>query len=405
MSHYSAYLLCEAGVNEELLLGALVDAGLSLDVVHQTLTALPFTHCQVVYQPRSLQGIRGGELRVVRNGGISALRTGGEVQTCVQKLTLPLTQRARVQQVMQLLLEAEAVVQGMPVEEVVIAQYDMECVLTAVVAIVAGIDILEIADLCTSPLPLTHTVLADEHGWQAIPSPVVVEIARRVQAPWRPTLIEGALVNEVGMALLAALARFETPPLTVLRTGYGIGNGQQFLRLWLGQRVGVSGTESADAETDWVTVIETHVDTITGELLGGLMERLFAAGALDVSYTPIQMKKDRPATLITVIARLEDGERLAMLLLRESSTLGVRLQQVQRLKAQRMQQRVTTPLGEMLVKVKRLGGKIVSVAPEYEECKRIAEAWHLPLAEVYEVARQAALTLIIRDKEKHVETD
>jgi uncharacterized protein (DUF111 family) len=141
-------------------------------------------------------------------------------------------------------------------------------------------------------------------------------------------------------------------------------------------------------------VIESHIDTMSGELLGGLMERLFSAGALDVSYTPMQMKKNRPAILVTIISSLEKGNELAMIMLSETSTLGVRVQQVQRLKAQRSQGQVTTPFGPVAVKVKRLGSHIVNVAPEYEACRRIAGKEHIPLADVYEAVQRRTQSLV-----------
>ena len=146
-------------------------------------------------------------------------------------------------------------------------------------------------------------------------------------------------------------------------------------------------TSVQDAETDWVTVIESHIDNMTGELLGGFMERLLSAGALDVSYTPIQMKKNRPATLLTILCSPAIGGQLAALVLQETTTLGVRIQQVRRLKAQRYQQTFSTSLGPILVKVKRLGSRILSAAPEYEECQRVAREHDIPLMDVYEVVR------------------
>ncbi len=143
------------------------------------------------------------------------------------------------------------------------------------------------------------------------------------------------------------------------------------------------------AETDWVTVIESHIDNMSGELLGGLMERLFAAGALDVSYTPIQMKKNRPAVLLTILGPPAIGEQLALCVLQETTTLGVRIQQIRRLKAQRYQETIATALGPVIVKVKRLGSRIVSATPEYEECQRIAREHAIPLMDVYEVVRAA----------------
>ena len=137
----------------------------------------------------------------------------------------------------------------------------------------------------------------------------------------------------------------------------------------------------------WVTVIESHIDNMTGELLGGFMQRLFSAGALDVSYTPIQMKKNRPAILLTVLCPPELGQQLALSVLQETTTLGVRIQQVRRLKAQRYQETIATSLGPILVKVKRLGSRVISAAPEYEECQRVAQAHDLPLMDVYEVVQ------------------
>src|SRR5581483_2006357 len=188
------------------------------------------------------------------------------------------------------------------------------------------------------------------------------------------------------------------PAIAIERVGYGFGHKRlpwpNCLRLCLGRERGGAGSPGEEADTDWVAVIESHIDNMSGELLGGMMERLFAAGALDVSYTALQMKKNRPATLVTIIAPVEEGEKLALLMLQETSTLGVRIQEVQRRKAQRTQERVETPLGPMLVKIKRLGTRVISAAPEYEECQRIARERNMPLSEVYEVADQATHVLL-----------
>lgn len=135
---------------------------------------------------------------------------------------------------------------------------------------------------------------------------------------------------------------------------------------------------------DEVVVIETNLDNVTGETLGWLMDRLLEAGALDVSYTAMQMKKNRPATLVRVIAQPADAERLAALLVRETPTLGVRLLPMQRLIATRRTETVASPYGPLAVKLKLLAGTLVSAAPEYEDCRRLALAHDLPLAEMTE---------------------
>jgi pyridinium-3,5-bisthiocarboxylic acid mononucleotide nickel chelatase len=142
-------------------------------------------------------------------------------------------------------------------------------------------------------------------------------------------------------------------------------------------------SESEEAlERDEVVVVETNLDDATGELLGWLMDRLLAAGALDVSYMPMQMKKNRPATLVRVIARPGDAEALAALIVRETPTLGVRLMPMQRLIAARRSEMVESPLGVVTVKLKLLAGTVVSVSPEYDDCRRLASETGLPLGEV-----------------------
>ncbi|HEY4388812.1 MAG TPA: nickel insertion protein, partial [Ktedonobacteraceae bacterium] len=251
-------------------------------------------------------------------------------------------------------------------------------------------------------LPLTSGVIQTATGLQTLPGPLTLELLREVRAPWQPLPSHRELITPVAAALLAELAQFEQPVMTIARTGSALSLEQDQLIAQLSMHLGeLIDPErlSGEVETDQVTVIETHIDTMTGELLGALLDRLLEAGALDVGYTPLQMKKNRPGTRLTVICPEEAGERLALLLLRETNTLGVRIQQVQRRKAQRRQERIETPLGSMLVKIKSLGGQIVSVSPEYEECLRIARQRQIPLAEVYEVARTTAQSLIIGKKD------
>jgi hypothetical protein len=295
--------------------------------------------------------------------------------------------------IFQRLAEAEAVVQGMDVRAVQFEIADVVKTMITIVGVALGMEELGITQFYASLLPLTTGHVQTQHGLLPVPTPVTLELLRQVGAPWKSCAMGDELVTPTGAAILASLARFETPPMTIERVGYGFGYHRlpwpNCLRLCLGKELSEISAPHEEVDIDWVAVIESHIDNMSGELLGGLMECLLTAGALDVSYTPIQMKKNRPATLVTIIALLEDVERLALMLLRETSTLGVRIQQVQRRKAQRVQELIATDLGPMLVKVKRLGSHIVSATPEYEECQRIAREQSLPLVDVYEVAQRA----------------
>ena len=395
-----AYLDCYSGISGDMFLGAMLDAGLSLDTLKTSLAALPITGYQLISEPFHDKGIRGLRFDVVMTEQEQPARHLSDIVALLKTSLLPPRVRDTALAIFQCLAEAEATVHASTLEEVHFHEVGAVDAIVDITGAAIAIETLGISQLYASPLPLTGGHVKTAHGLLPVPAPATLEILRRVAAPWKPCAAEGELVTPTGAAILATLARFETPAIAIDRVGYGFGRKSfpwpNCLRLCLGQTRSLPGMDSAKgADTDWVTVIESNIDNMTGELLGGLMDRLLAAGALDVSYIPMQMKKNRPAVMITVICPVEEGDVLAQVLLRETSTLGVRIQQVQRLKAQRTQERIETPLGPMMVKVKRLGARVISASPEYEDCQRIALERNMPLEEVYEVARQAIASIII----------
>ena len=393
MTQKIAYLDCHSGVSGSLLLAALLDAGFSLDILRKALVVSPLRGYQLQYDTVHEKGIRGSRISVVLEEQKLPTHSLYDSIAILHTLAVAAHVHDIAVKIFQRLVEAEAAIQGIAVEAIQFEAVDVIKMIIAIVGIALGIEELGITQLYASALPLTNGHVQTRHGLLPVPTPVTLKLLSQVSAPWKPCAIEGELVTPVGAAILAVLARFETPPIAIERIGYGFGwhhlPWPNCLRLCLGKAVSEVNVPHEEVDTDWVAVIDSHIDNMSGELLGGLMERLFVAGALDVCYTPIQMKKNRPATLVTIISPLQDGERLALALLRETSTLGVRIQQVQRRKAQRAQEQITTALGPMLVKVKRLGSRIISATPEYEECQRIARERDMPLADVYEVARQA----------------
>ena len=405
-----AYLDCFSGISGDMLLGAFLGAGLSLDMLKDGLARLPLTGYELSLEPFQDKGIQGVRFDVLLSEEEQPVRHLSDITALLAASALSPHVRSIALSIFQCLAEAEATVHGTTVEAVHFHEVGAVDAIVDSCGAAIAIEALGITQLYASPLPLTTGQVKTAHGVLPVPAPATLEILRRVGAPWKPSVAEGELVTPTGAAILATLARFETPAIAISRVGYGFGRKQfdwpNCLRLCLGQALGPGagtgtiGNASAEApDTDWVTVIESNIDNMSGEQLGGLMERLLAAGAFDVSYTPLQMKKNRPAVQVMVICSLQEGDAMARLLLSESSTLGVRIQQVQRLKAQRSSELIETPFGPMLAKVKRLGTRILSAAPEYEACRRVAEERHLPLGEVYEVARQAIEATIIR-KEK-----
>ncbi len=404
MSHI-AYLDCHSGVSGDKLLGALLDAGLSLDVVKQTLALLPITDYDITLESFSDRGIRGSRFTVsLSEREQRSPRRLSDIKALFSASVLPMHIRDTALAVFQRLAEAEATVRGLNIDDVSFRESEVADAIVSTIGIAVGIETLRITQLYASSLPLTGGHVQTAQGLLPVPTPTTLEILRRVGAPWKVSPADGELVAPVGAAILATLARFEMPTIAIEQIGCGFGQKHlswpDCLRLYLGTAQGATWEENEEADVDWVTVISSNIDNMSGELLGGLMERLFAVGALDVSYTPMQMKKNRPATMIMVICPPEKGNALARVLLSETTTLGVRVEQVQRLKAQRTQQQIDTPLGPMLVKVKRLGTRVISAAPEYEECQRIALEQNIPLVEVYTVAQNWIASTIIENRKE-----
>ncbi len=397
MTKTIAYLDCHSGISGDMFLGAMLDAGLSLDTLKANLSALHLPGYELTLEPFHDKGIRGSRFNVVLNEEETpTTRHLSDITALVHRSTLPSRVQELTLTIFQCLAQAEATVHGTSIEDVHFHEVGAVDAIVDITGAAIAIDTMGITQLYASPLPLSGGHVRTAHGLLPIPAPATLEILRRVNAPWKPCPIDGEMVTPTGAAILATLAHFETPSIAMQRIGYGFGQKRfswpNCLRLCIGQ----AQEQGVLADTDWVTVIETNIDNMSGELLGGLMDRLLSSGALDVSYTPIQMKKNRPAVLITVICPVEEGDILAHLLLTETSTLGVRIQQMRRLKAQRDQEHLQTPLGPMLVKVKRLGTRLLSAAPEYEECQRIAQERNMSLEEVYEVAQRTIRSIMIK---------
>jgi len=243
------------------------------------------------------------------------------------------------------------------------------------------LDQLEVEEVYASPLPAERGMAGD----LPLPAPAALQLLADAGAVLEPVDSTVELVTPTGAAILAVTARFERPVLRPRVIGYGVGGRDQpgnLLRVWLGD----SGSRSEDI----VTVLETNLDDMAGNLLAALVEDLIQAGALDVSVAPALMKKGRPGHLLTVMAARDQAVALTDLLLRGSSTLGVRITETRRVIADRQVVEVTTELGAARVKVKYLGGKAVEWAPEYEDARRLAKKSGRELREVIRLVAEAA---------------
>jgi pyridinium-3,5-bisthiocarboxylic acid mononucleotide nickel chelatase len=396
MQELIAYLDCHSGISGDMFLGALLDldAGFSLDLLKNALAGLPLQGYELRLEPFQDKGILGSRFDVVlseQHTQIPHMRSLSDIVALLHASTLSPKVREITLSIFQCLAQAEATVHGTGVEAVHFHEVGAIDAIIDITGAAIALEALGITQFYASPLPLSSGHVQTAHGVFPIPAPATLEILRQVPAHWKPSPAEGEMVTPTGAAILATLARFHTPAIFIERVGYGFGQKQfpwpNCLRICLG-KAGNANQQSEAADSDWVAVIESNIDNMTGELLGGLMDKLFFAGALDVIYTPIHMKKNRPAVMLTIICRVEAGTALSELLLSESSTLGVRISQVQRIKAQRVFERIETPFGPISMKVKRLGKRTISATPEYEDCQRISLEKNIPLEDVYDVVRQ-----------------
>jgi uncharacterized protein (TIGR00299 family) protein len=388
-----AYLDCFSGISGDMLLGALLHVGLDLDEFRAGLATLPLSGYTLDAERVTDHGLSGVrcvvQVDAAEPHGHRHLR---EIRNILAAGRLSERARERALAIFTRLAEAEGAIHGVLPEEVGFHEVGAVDSIVDIVGTALGLELLGIEEVYCSELPLTSGRVRSSHGPLPIPAPATLELLKDSGAVWKNVPGEGELVTPTGAAVIAALSHIGRPDrMTVQRVGYGFGQKKlpwpNCLRLLLGERV-----NDADTERDEVVVLASNIDNMTGEALGWLMERLLTAGALDVSYAPIQMKKNRPAVQLTVLASPDDAERLSSFILRESATLGVRMSRMERRKAGRREEKIDTPLGAVRVKLKLLSGRVIAATPEYEDCRALAERHSLPLEAVIERVTSAART-------------
>ena len=389
------YFDCYSGAAGDMLLGALVDAGLPVDELAQALGTLPVSGYRLRVERVTRQGVSGIRLWVDTDAGGQHGRHLSDILALVQGSGLPPQVVAQVGAVFGRLAAAEAAVHGVAVDEVHFHEVGALDSIVDIVGCVWGLHALGVTEVSCSALPLGEGWLDTAHGRLPLPAPATLKLLAGVEAPITPLDVQVELVTPTAAALLAELATFTRPPLILEAVGYGFGSRElawpNAVRAWLGRPPGIAGLAPGPAaEHDSVVLLECNLDDTTGEVLGYAMERLLSAGALDVWFTPIQMKKNRPAVKLSVLAQPGLAADLARLLLQETTTLGVRHALVGRIKAGRESLPVETEWGAVTAKLKRMPGQPISIAPEYEECAALARQTGVPLLEIYAAAQAAA---------------
>jgi uncharacterized protein (TIGR00299 family) protein len=381
-----AYFDTFSGISGDMTVGALLHIGVSLDALRAELAKLPLSGYQLSQTERRQSGIRATKFDVAVSEPLGE-RSFRAVAHMLRESDLIPQVKATALRIFTVLAEAEGRVHGVAAEAVHFHEVGAVDSIVDIVGAAFGLHALGIEKVYASALPMGKGLVPSRHGVLPIPGPATVELLKG----WPVRLEDGGaeMVTPTGAAIIAAVAQHDAvPQLQLDAVGYGAGERTLPDRPNL-LRVLVGNTSETPRE-EQLLVLETNIDDLNPELYEHVMERLFAAGARDVFLAPIQMKKNRPGVLLWVLGEITDRDKLSALLFAETSTLGIRSFPVARVALRRESRVVVTPYGS--VRVKRAYGPDgrVNLAPEYEDCKRLAREKDMPLKLVYEAAIQSA---------------
>jgi uncharacterized protein (TIGR00299 family) protein len=387
------YFDCFAGASGNMILGALVALGVDEKDLIEQIRLLDIASFEIEFRQMDKSGISAlhASVKVPHE---HAHRHLHDIEKIIGDSRLSGSVKSRALEIFRKLARAESKIHGIEVEKVHFHEVGAMDAIIDVVGACVGFEILGIEKFACSKIHVGSGFAKMAHGTFPVPPPAVAELL--MGAPIYSTEIEGELITPTGAAIIATVCdEFGSlPEMIVERTAYGAGTREykdfpNALRLILGEVEsqeprGESAAIETNRTTDGgrLTMIETNLDDVSPEILGFVMEKAFDEGALDCWFTPIQMKKNRPATLVSILCQKEDKDKFVGLLVRETPTLGVRVSETERICLKREVKTIDTRFGEIPVKVARFGGEIVNVKPEFETLREIARRENLPLREV-----------------------
>jgi len=380
----SAYFHCIGGVSGDMILASMVDLGVDVDKLVSTIESAGISGFDINIRDVDRVGLVGKMLRVNIQEDEAPLR----FKVLVDRITnsnLPQSVIKKVQKILTEIGKVEAEVHGIDLDNVVLHELGSIDTLVDIIGCVVGLELLGINECFSSPLPIGGGIINTDHGTMIAPAPATMGLIRKNNIPVvasPPGSYEiGETVTPTAVAILSAIAKFESPTISIEDIGYGFGHKYSprypnVLSIWIGEL-------SESYYSSEVVLLETNIDDMTAESLGYVMDLLFKNGSLDVWFSSIHMKKNRPGVMLSTIIPRVLEKKIIKLIVNETTTFGIRSRVVERYLVDRELIVFETSLGNVRVKIKKEEGVKVAVSPEYDDCRKISEKCNIPLYQVY----------------------
>ena len=399
------YFDCFAGAAGDMILGALLDAGLPFDELKRALGSLAVEGWDISVDRVMKSGLTAAKFRVHEH---SHAHAGGDHQhahhhlkhifAAIERSALSTDGKFRAIKMFRRLGEAEAAIHGTTLEKVHLHEVGELDSIIDIVGAVFAIEWFKADKIVVSPINVGGGMVKSAHGVFPVPAPATVALL--TNTPVYSSGIQAELLTPTGALILTEYASEfgPVPPMTIDRVGYGAGDREltetpNVVRVLVGEASEHLGRkpQAASPKPQHVAVLECEIDDMNPQIFGALMEKLYAAGALEVFYAAVQMKKNRPGTLMTIVAKPEQRETMIEMVFRESTTIGVRYQELLRECLDREMVAVATPLGPVRFKVARRSGRVFNAQPEFDDLAKLSEERGIPIKDVQALAHKAWL--------------
>jgi uncharacterized protein (TIGR00299 family) protein len=384
-----AYFDCFSGVSGDMILGALIDAGLDPGDLRKALAGIPLPGYEITAQKVVKSGITGTKFNVVTSG-TQRERNLSDILKLIDESSLKEPVKKSAGGIFREIAGVEAKIHDKKIEEIHFHEVGAVDSIIDIAGACAALDMMGISSVQCSRINVGQGFVESEHGLLPVPAPATAALLLGV--PVYSSGVQAELATPTGAAIIAHFAgRYgPLPDMKVRSVGYGAGMKDlpvpNLLRVYIGE-----GEIKAASET--IIALETNIDDMNPEFYQHVFERLLESGAMDVYTTPVIMKKTRPGVQLTVLAREDKRDELTGIIFEETTTAGIRISRMERTALEREMRKVSTRFGEVGVKLLYSGGRVVTVSPEYEDCRRIAKAEGVPLKAVYDDAKKAADSL------------